>query len=89
MKAKISEYDTERPNKKRKGSEEDKTNDIEILHLLWDDIDDNEDGETSEDYQKVIDEEDEEEASLHANVSQRLRAAHIAALRKTGKFYQA
>ena len=60
-----------------------------IPHSLWDDIEDNDDGETSEDYQEVMDEEDEEEASLHANVSQRLRAAHIAALRKTGKFYQA
>ena len=31
---------------------------------MWDDIDDNEDGETGDDYQGIIDEEDEEEASL-------------------------
>ena len=89
MKAKIAEYDTQRPNKKRKGSEDDKTNDIVILHSLWDDVEDNDNDETSEDYQEVMDEEDQVEATSHANVSQRLRAAHIAALRKKGKFYQA
>ena len=88
-KAKIAEYDTEKPNKKRKGSEEDETNDIVIPHSLWDDVEDNDDDETSEDYQEVMDEEDEEEATSHENVSQRLKAAHIAALRKKGKFYQA
>ena len=55
-----------------------KTNEIEIPHLLCNDIADNEDGETGGDYQGTIDEEDEEdeeEASLHGNVSQRLREA--------------
>ena len=57
--------------------------------FLRDDVEDNDDDETSENYQEVMDEEDEEEATSHANDSQRLRAAHIAALRKKGKFYQA
>lgn len=88
MNAKIDEYETERPSRKRKHDQEEE-DEIEIPHSLWDDMEVDENSAHKDEAGCGTIEENQMGGSSQDAITQRLQEAHTAARQRRGRVYQA